>query len=62
MGYDREKRLVLVSTEESGRISFARIRYESVTEAGKRKDLGCMDGIATDKEELGRIWPDRKRP
>ena len=52
MEYDREKRMIRLASEESGRSAAISIRYESVTEDGKRTDLGYMDELETDDEEI----------
>jgi hypothetical protein len=52
MEYDREKRMIRLASEESGRSAAISIRYESLTEDGKRTDLGYMDELETDDEEI----------
>ena len=52
MEYDREKHMIGLRMEQNGRNAAMRIRYESVTEDGKRTDRGYIDELETDDEEI----------
>ena len=52
MEYDREQRLIRITSEDGGRRASMTLRYESLTEDGKRIDRGYMDELETEDEEV----------